>query len=269
MMHKRSRFAQISTALGLIFLYAPIFLLIFYSFNESRLVTVWSGFSTKWYVALFEDTRLLNAAWTSLRIAVATATSATILGTLAAYALTRYRLSKSGALFNVLIRTPLVMPEVIMGFSLLLLFVAMEQMFGFPHGRGMLTIWIAHTTLAIAYVTVVVTVRLQELDRNLLLAATDLGATPLVAFVRITLPLIATALVSGWLLAFTLSFDDLVIASFTSGPDSTTLPMMIYSSVRMGVNPKINALATLMITIVTIMAVICSVFMMRMNKGKN
>jgi putrescine transport system permease protein len=265
-MVNRSKFVQIATIFGLIFLYAPIFLLIFYSFNESRLVTVWSGFSTKWYVALFDDTRLLNAAWISLRIAIATATSATILGTLAAYALTRYRLRKSGALFNVLIRTPLVMPEVIMGFSLLLLFVGMEQIFGFPHGRGMLTIWIAHTTLTIAYVTVVVAARLQELDRNLLLAATDLGATPLVAFVRITLPLIATALISGWLLAFTLSFDDLVIASFVSGPDSTTLPMMIYSSVRMGVNPKINALATLMIIVVTVMAVICSVLMMRLNK---
>lgn len=265
-MFKRSKFVQIATVFGLIFLYAPIVLLIIYSFNESRLVTVWSGFSTKWYGALLEDTRLLNAAWTSLRIALATATSATILGTFAAYALTRYRLRKGGALFNVLIRTPLVMPEVIMGFSLLLLFVAMQQWFGFPQGRGMLTIWIAHTTLALSYVTIVISTRLQELDRNLLLAATDLGATPLVAFVRITLPLIATALASGWLLAFTLSFDDLVIASFTSGPDSTTLPMLVYSSVRMGVNPKINALATLMITIVTTMAIICSVFMMRMNK---
>jgi putrescine transport system permease protein len=267
-MLKQSKFVQIATVFGLLFLYAPIFLLIFYSFNESRLVTVWSGFSTKWYGELFQDTRLLNAAWTSLRIALATATSATILGTLAAYALTRYRSRKNGALFNVLIRAPLVMPEVIMGFSLLLLFVAMQQMFGFPEGRGMLTIWIAHTTLTVSYVAVVVMVRLQELDRNLLLAATDLGATPLVAFVRITLPLIATALMSGWLLAFTLSFDDLVIASFTAGPDSTTLPMLVYSSVRMGVNPKINALATLMITIVTVMAVLCSVLMMRLKKSK-
>lgn len=267
-MLKQSKFVQVSTILGLIFLYAPIFLLIFYSFNESRLVTVWSGFSTKWYGELFQDTRLLNAAWTSLRIAVGTATSATILGTLAAYALTRYRLRKSGALFNVLIRTPLVMPEVIMGFSLLLLFVAMQQIFGFPQGRGMLTIWIAHTTLALAYVTIVIAARLQEMDKSLLLAATDLGATPLVAFGRITLPFIAPALVSGWLLAFTLSFDDLVIASFVSGPDSTTLPMMVYSSVRMGVNPKINALATLMITIVTTMAILCSVIMMRLNRKK-
>ncbi len=267
-MFKQSKFVQFSTVLGLIFLYAPIFLLIIYSFNESRLVTVWSGFSTKWYSALFEDTRLLNAAWTSLRIALATATSATILGTLAAYALTRYRLRKSGALFNVLIRTPLVMPEVIMGFSLLLLFVAMQQIFGFPQGRGMLTIWIAHTTLALAYVTIVIAARLQEMDKSLLLAATDLGATPLVAFTRITLPFIAPALISGWLLAFTLSFDDLVIASFVSGPDSTTLPMLVYSSVRMGVNPKINALATLMITIVTTMAILCSVIMMRLNRKK-
>lgn len=265
-MYKQSKFVQISTLLGLIFLYSPIVLLIFYSFNASRLVTVWSGFSTQWYTALFQDTHLLNAAWTSLRIALGTATSATILGTFAAYALTRYRLRKSGALFNVLIRTPLVMPEVIMGFSLLLLFVAMQQIFGFPQGRGMLTIWIAHTTLAVSYVTVVIAVRLQELDRSLLLAATDLGATPFVAFRRITLPLIATALGSGWLLAFTLSFDDLVIASFVSGPDSTTLPMLVYSSVRMGVNPKINALATLMITIVTCMAVLCSILMMRLRR---
>lgn len=267
-MIKQSKFVQVATLLGLIFLYAPIFLLIVYSFNESRLVTVWSGFSTKWYFALFEDTRLLNAAWTSLRIALATATSATILGTLAAYALTRYRLKNSGALFNVLIRTPLVMPEVIMGFSLLLLFVAIQQVLGIPDGRGMFTIWIAHTTLALAYVTIVIAVRLQEMDKSLLLAATDLGANPLVAFTRITLPFISPALISGWLLAFTLSFDDLVIASFVSGPDSTTLPMLVYSSVRMGVNPKINALATLMITIVTVMAIVCSLIMMRLNRKK-
>lgn len=267
-MYKQSKFVQISTLFGMIFLYAPIFLLIIYSFNESRLVTVWSGFSTKWYSALWEDHRLLNAAWVSLRVALATATSATILGTFAAYALTRYRMRNGGALFNVLIRTPLVMPEVIMGFSLLLLFVAMQESLGFPNGRGMLTIWIAHTTLALSYVTIVVSVRLQELDKTLILAARDLGATPLVCFVRITLPLIATALASGWLLSFTLSFDDLVITSFTSGPDSTTLPMLIYSSVRMGVNPKINALATLMITIVTTMAVVTSVFMMRKGKRR-
>lgn len=267
-MGNSSRSIRAITYFGLFFLYAPIVLLIVYSFNESRLVTVWSGFSFKWYGELFKDKQLLQAAWTSLRIALGTAFGATLLGTLAAYALTRYRKNKAGALFNIMIRTPLVMPEVIMGFALLLLFVAMQNFIGFPPGRGMFTIWVAHMTLSVAYVTIVITVRLQDMDRSLLLAATDLGAKPFTAFTKITLPLITPALISGWLLAFTLSFDDLVIASFVSGPQSTTLPMMIYSSVRMGVNPKINALATLMISVVTLMAIIFCLLLMKLNKRR-
>ncbi len=267
-MFKTSPVVKTLSILGYIFLYMPIALLVIYSFNSSRLVTVWSEFSFKWYGELFQDTQLLTAAWTSVRIALMTAFGATFLSTLAAYALTRYRMKSSSALFNLMIRAPLVIPEVIMGFSLLLLFVAMEDWFGFPHGRGMLTIWIAHMTLSLAYVTMVIVARLQEMDRSLILAATDLGAKPLTIFLRVTLPVIAPALVSGWLLAFTLSFDDLVIASFVSGPQSTTLPMAVYSSVRMGVSPKINALATLMISIVTLMAVIFCLMSIRLERNK-
>lgn len=268
-MLKTSPFIKFITLLGFIFLYAPIVLLVIYSFNESRLVTVWSGFSTKWYGELFNDPQLLSAAWVSLRIAVATAIGSTILGTLSAYALTSYRVKVGGGLFNILIRAPLVIPEVILGFSLLLLFVAMQDLIGFPNGRGMLTIWIAHMTVTVAYVTVIVAVRLQEIDKSLILAATDLGAKPWVTFTRITLPLISPALVSGGLLAFTLSFDDLVIASFVSGPQSTTLPMVIYSSVRLGVSPKINALATLIISIVTIIAMFFCFMLMRAERKKS
>lgn len=252
---------------GYIFLYAPILILIIYSFNESRLVTVWSGFSFKWYVELFQDKVLLKAAGTSLIIAFATATGATILGTFSAYALTGYR-NRGGAFFNILIRAPMVLPEVIMGVSLLLLFVALENAVGFPSGRGMFTIWIAHMTLTFAYATLVIMARLQEMDHSLVLAARDLGARAHTIFFRITLPLIAPALISAWLLTFTLSFDDLVITSFTSGPDSTTLPMLVYSSVRMGVSPKINALATLMISIVTLMAIAFCIILNRLERKK-
>lgn len=265
-MLKTSLIIRFITFLGFLFLYAPIILLVIYSFNESRLVTVWSGFSTQWYGELFNDPQLLKAAWVSLRIAVATAIGSTVLGTLSAYALTSYRVNVGGGFFNIMIRAPLVIPEVILGFSLLLLFVAMQDWIGFPNGRGMLTIWIAHMTVAVAYVTVVIAVRLQELDKSLILAATDLGAKPWVTFLRITLPLISPALISGGLLAFTLSFDDLVIASFVSGPQSTTLPMVIYSSVRLGVSPKINALATLIITIVTLIAIFFCFMLMRAER---
>jgi putrescine transport system permease protein len=267
-MHKTSPFVKTATMLGYLFLYIPIILLIIYSFNESRLVTVWSGFSTKWYGELLRDRQLLQAAWVSFRVALMTAFGAVLLGTVTAYAINHYRIRPGGALFNILLKTPLVMPEVIMGFSLLLLFVAIEQSFGFVQ-RGILTIWIAHMTLSVAYVTIVVAARLREMDRSVLLAAKDLGAKPLTIFMRITLPLIAPALVCGWLLAFTLSFDDLVIASFVAGPQSTTLPMMVYSSVRLGVSPKINALATIMISIVTIMAVIFCLLMMRWERRQN
>ncbi len=267
-MLKTSPVIKTLTVAGYIFLYAPILILIIYSFNASRLVTVWGGFSLTWYAELFQDHMLLKAAGTSLTIALATATGATILGIFSAYALTGYRLKHGGAFFNVLIRAPMVLPEVIMGVSLLLLFVGLENSIGYPNGRGMFTIWIAHMTLSFAYATLVIMARLQEMDRSLVLAARDLGAKAHTIFFRITLPLIAPALLSAWLLTFTLSFDDLVITSFTAGPDSTTLPMLVYSSVRLGVSPKINALATLMIGTVTILAIVFCLILMRLERKK-
>jgi putrescine transport system permease protein len=247
--------------LGLAFLYVPVLLLIIYSFNESRLVTVWSGFSTKWYRELLDNRQLLDAAWLSVRIAATNATFAVVLGTLAANALVRHGRFRGRGGFELLLTAPLVMPEVIIGLSLLLLFVAMEQTIGWPNGRGFDTITIAHMTFSMAYVAVVVRSRLAQMDRSLEEAAKDLGARPLKVYLTITLPLIAPALLSGWLLAFTLSLDDLVIASFVSGPGSTTLPMVIYSSVRMGVSPQINALATIIVALVAIAVLIAGLVM--------
>jgi len=255
-------------AFGYAFLYIPIIILVIYSFNESQLVTVWSGFSTKWYQALFSDDQLLTAAWVSLRIAFLTATAAVGLGTVAGLVMTRFGRFRGKTLFSALITAPLVMPEVITGLSLLLLFVAMEDLLGFPHGRGMFTIWVAHVTFTTAYVTIIIVSRLRELDNTIEDAAMDLGATPVKVFFVITLPIIAPALISGWLLAFTLSIDDLVIASFVAGPGSTTLPMVIYSSVRLGVSPKINALATLIIGIITLIAIMTTWFMLRVEKQR-
>jgi putrescine transport system permease protein len=233
-----------------VFLYAPIVSLVVFSFNESKLVTVWGGFSTKWYGALFRDPQILGAAWVSLQVAAIAATVAVILGTLAAYVLMRFGRFRSRALLTGMVTAPLVMPEVITGLSLLLLFVAMEQIFGWPAGRGMTTIIIAHTTFAMAYVAVVVQSRLTGMDQSVEEAAMDLGARPVRVFFDITLPIISPALVAGWLLAFTLSLDDLVVASFVTGPGASTLPMVIFSKVRMGVSPDINALATIIIAIV-------------------
>lgn len=245
-------------AFGYAFLYVPVLLLIVYSFNESRLVTVWSGFSTKWYGELLRNQQLLDAAWLSIRIAATNATFAVVLGTLAANALVRHGRFRGRGAFELLLTAPLVMPDVIIGLSLLLLFVAMQQTIGWPDGRGFTTITIAHLTFSMAYVAVVVRARLAQMDRSLEEAAMDLGARPLTVYLRITLPLIAPALLSGWLLAFTLSLDDLVIASFVSGPGSTTLPMVVYSSVRMGVSPQINALATLIVLFVTVAVIVVS-----------
>lgn len=253
---RNSRFTLALLALGFVFLYAPIVSLVVYSFNESRLVTVWTGFSLKWYGELFGDRQLMDAVWVSLRVAFNTAWTAVVLGTLAAMLLVRFRRFRGKTLFGAMITAPLVMPEVITGLSLLLLFVYIGDLFGAPIMRGMGTIWIAHTTFATAFVTVVVASRLTEMDRSLEEAAMDLGANRVKVFLVITLPLIAPALVAGWLLAFTLSLDDLVIASFVSGPASTTLPMKVFSSVRLGVSPKINALATLWILAVSIAAFI-------------
>ena len=253
---RNSKFTLTMLVLGFVFLYAPILSLIVYSFNESRLVTVWSGFSVKWYGELFRDQQMMDAAWVSIQVAFWTACASVVLGTMAAMVMTRFRDFHGKTLFGALITAPLVMPEVITGLSILLLFVSIGPIIGIGEQRGMLTIWIAHVTFCMAFVTVVISSRLGELDRSLEEAAMDLGANRLKVFFVITLPIIAPALVSGWLLAFTLSLDDLVIASFVSGPSSTTLPMKVFSSVRLGLSPKINALATLMILAVSIAAVI-------------
>ncbi len=250
MTNRLSPFLGTMIIVGFAFLYGPIASVIVYSFNASRLVTVWAGFSTRWYVELLSNDQIRNAALTSFEIALISATGALILGTLAGFVLSRYRRFAGRTIFGGLITGPLVMPEVITGLSLLLLFVALGQAIGWPKERGVLTIAIAHITLGMAYVSVVVEARLSSFDRSLEEAALDLGAKPAKVFAVITLPLIAPALVAGWLLAFTLSLDDLVIASFTSGPSATTLPMVIFSSVRMGVSPQINALATLLLVAV-------------------
>jgi putrescine transport system permease protein len=237
---------------GFAFLYLPIVVLVVYSFNESRLVTVWAGFSTKWYGELLHDRQILDAAWLSIRIAVASASAALFLGTLAAVALVRAGRFRGRALLGAMVTAPLVMPEVITGLSLMLLFVAMQQLAGWPAERGALTVWLSHTTFATAFVTVVVAARLSEFDKSLEEAAMDLGASPMRTFFAITLPIIAPALLAAWLLAFTLSLDDVVIASFTTGPKASTLPIVIFSSVRLGVSPKINALATILIGLVAL-----------------
>ncbi|NJB95021.1 putrescine transport system permease protein [Xanthomonas arboricola] len=242
-------------ALGFGFLYLPILLLMVYSFNVSRLAMVWGGFSTRWYGELLRDRQLLEAAWVSLQVAFWTACASTVLGTMAALAMVRMRRFPGKTLFGALITAPLVMPEVIIGLSILLLLVSMGGVLGIAP-RGAVAIWAAHVTFTVSFVTVVISSRLQELDRSLEEAAMDLGATPLKVFFLITLPIIAPALVSGWLLAFTLSLDDVVIASFLAGPSSTTLPIKVFASVRLGISPKINALATLMVLAVSIAAVI-------------
>ncbi|AHK14797.1 MULTISPECIES: ABC transporter permease subunit [Thalassolituus] len=248
---------------GYAFLYLPIFSLIIYSFNESRLVTVWGGFSTKWYGELVNNAPLLNAAWLSIKIAALNATLAIVLGTFAALAIVRMRGTRGHKSLGIMVTAPLVMPEIIIGLSLLLLFVALEDLTGWPEGRGQVTILIAHVTFSMAYVTVIVQSRLAHMDRSIEEAAMDLGARPLKVFFTITLPMIAPALAAGWLLAFTLSMDDLVIASFVSGPGATTLPMVVYSSVRLGVSPQINALATIMIAVVSLAVLIAAVIMYR------
>jgi putrescine transport system permease protein len=237
---------------GFAFLYLPILLLVIYSFNDSRLVTVWGGFSTRWYGELFRNEPLMTAAWVTVRIAFVSALIATVLGTLAAISLTRHGRFRGRALFTGMIYAPMVMPEVITGLSLLLLFVAVDL------GRGFWTIAIAHTTFSMCFVTVVVQSRLIGFDRSLEEAALDLGAPPWKVFATVTLPLIAPAIIAGFLLAFTLSMDDLVIASFTSGPGATTLPMRIYSSVRLGVTPEINAASTILIGFVTLAVIIAA-----------
>jgi putrescine transport system permease protein len=262
-------FRAMVLTLGFAFLYIPIVSLIVYSFNESRLVTVWGGFSTKWYGALFQNQQILNAAWLSIKIAVLSATVAVVLGTLAGMALARFGPFKGRTLLSGLTTAPLVMPEVITGLSLLLLFVTMEQLVGWPAGRGMTTIVLSHITFTMAFVTVIVQSRMSQMDDSLEEAAMDLGARPHKVFFLITLPIIFPALLSGWLLAFTLSLDDLVITSFVAGPGSSTLPMVIFSKVRLGVSPDINALATLLILAVALFTTVFGLYMIRQQKRRD
>jgi putrescine transport system permease protein len=253
-MRKITWFNIAAVVLGIAFLYLPIVVLIIYSFNASQLVAVWGGWSTRWYAELAEDAALLDSAWISIRIAFLSATAATALGTLAAFVLVRLGRFGGRMLFSAMIYAPLVMPEVITGLSLLLLFVA------FAVDRGFWTVTIAHTSVTMCFVTVIVQSRLFDFDRSLEEAAMDLGAPPLRTFLSVTLPLIAPAIAAGWMLAFALSLDDLVIASFTTGPGATTLPIRIYSQVRLGVKPEINAVCTIMIGAVGIVVVIASLF---------
>ena len=268
-MRSRALVARGALVLGLVFLYVPILSMIVFSFNNSRLVTVWDGAHSptlKWYAALIHNEQILHAAWLSIRIALVSATAAVVLGTLAGMALARFGPFRGRLLLAGMITAPIVMPEVITGLSLLLLFVATEQLIGWPKGVGAVTITLAHITFCMAYVTVVVQSRLTGFDESLEEAAMDLGARPTRVFLAITLPLILPAIASGWLLAFTLSWDDLVITQFVAGPGSSTLPMVIFSKVRFGVTPDINALATIMVLLVATGIAISTVWMRHRQK---
>ena len=263
-----STFLISAMCFGFAFLYLPILVLVTYSFNSSALATVWGGFSTRWYSALLDNQQIIDAALLSLEIAAISATFATILGTLAGLALTRMRRFKGRFVFTGLIAAPLVMPEVITGLSLLLLFVSLQELIGWPSTRGAGTITIAHITFSMAYVAVIVQAQLASMDESLEEAAMDLGGRPMQVALDITLPLIAPSMISGWLLAFTLSLDDLVIASFTSGAGASTLPMVIFSKIKLGVTPDINALASIIIGTVTIGIVIASWIILRNDEKK-
>ena len=265
---KRFRFSSFMLVAGLLFIYLPMLILVIYSFNESKLVTVWGGWSIKWYVGLLDNTQLMGSVARSLEIACYTAVAAVALGTLAAFVLTRISQFKGRTLFGGLVTAPLVMPEVITGLSLLLLFVAMAQMIGWPQERGIVTIWIAHTTFCAAYVAVVVSARLRELDLSIEEAAMDLGARPWKVFFLITIPMIAPSLAAGGMMSFALSLDDLVLASFVSGPGSTTLPMEVFSAVRLGVKPEINAVASLILLAVSLVTFLVWFFSRRAEEHR-
>ncbi|MCX4220116.1 MULTISPECIES: ABC transporter permease subunit [Pseudomonas] len=265
---KRFRFSSLMLVLGLLFIYLPMLILVIYSFNASKLVTVWGGWSVKWYVGLLDNTQLMGSVVRSLEIACYTAVAAVALGTLAAFVLTRITRFKGRTLFGGLVTAPLVMPEVITGLSLLLLFVAMAQMIGWPQERGIVTIWIAHTTFCAAYVAVVVSARLRELDLSIEEAAMDLGARPWKVFFLITIPMIAPSLAAGGMMSFALSLDDLVLASFVSGPGSTTLPMEVFSAVRLGVKPEINAVASLILLAVSLVTFLVWFFSRRAEEAR-
>ncbi len=263
---QRSTFLLTVLSFGYAFLYIPIIMVMVYSFNDSRIVSVWGGFSLRWYAALLDNRQLIEAALLSLRIAFVSATVATVLGVLAGLALARIRRFRGRILFTGMIAAPLVMPEVITGLSLLLLFVSLHDFIGWPGERGATTITISHITFSMAYVAVIVQARLASMDESLEEAAMDLGGRPFQVLFDITLPIIAPAMLSGWLLAFTLSLDDLVIASFVSGPGASTLPMWIFSKVRLGVTPDINALATIIITIVSLGVLVAALVMFRQDR---
>ncbi len=265
---KRFRFSSFMLVAGLLFIYLPMLILVIYSFNESKLVTVWGGWSIKWYVGLLDNTQLMGSVARSLEIACYTAVAAGGVGTLAAVVLTRISQFKGRTLFGGLVTAPLVMPEVITGLSLLLLFVAMAQMIGWPQERGIVTIWIAHTTFCAAYVAVVVSARLRELDLSIEEAAMDLGARPWKVFFLITIPMIAPSLAAGGMMSFALSLDDLVLASFVSGPGSTTLPMEVFSAVRLGVKPEINAVASLILLAVSLVTFLVWFFSRRAEEHR-
>ena len=266
---KLSWFLKAMLFLGLAFLYIPLIVLVVYSFNDSKLVTIWGGFSTKWYAKLLNNDQILEAAWLSLRIAVVSSLAATVLGTLAGYALARIKRFRGSTLFAGMVSAPMVMPDVITGLSMLLLIIQVQTMlqgiFGntSSFGNGFFTIFLGHATLCMAYITVVIRARLAELDQSLEEAAMDLGARPLKIFFVITLPLIMPAIISGFLLGVTLSLDDLVITSFLSGPGSSTLPQVIFSKIKLGLDPQMNVLATIIIAIVGTLVIIMNWYMMR------
>ncbi len=267
-MKQRSTFLFSVMAFGLAFLYVPILSMMFFSFNRSRLATVWGGFSTQWYGKLFSNSQVIDAALLSLRIALLSATLATILGTMAGLALARFRRFRGRALLSGLVTAPLIMPEVITGISSLLLFIMMAEWLGWPGQRGFTTITIAHITFSMTYVTVIVQSRLTAMDLSIEEAAMDLGSRPWQVLRDVTLPIISPAILSGWLLAFTISLDDVVITSFTTGPGYTTLPMLIWSKVKLGVTPDINALATVIVVVVAIGVAISAVILTRADKRR-
>jgi putrescine transport system permease protein len=263
----RRAFARTWLLLGYAFLYVPIVALVLYSFNDSSVPNVWRGFTLKWYAALASDDELLGGLWLSLKVAFVTATSSVVLGTLAAFALVRYRRFFGRTLFAGMVAAPLVMPEVIIGLSLLLMLVSAQRIFGVPE-RGMLTIWLGHLLLGLAYATVVVQARLSTLNVQLEEAAMDLGAHPRQVFHLVTLPLIAQALLSAWLLTFTLSLDDVVLSAFLSGPGATTMPLVIFSRARLGLNPTVNAVATLIVLVVSIGVLAASIVVARQERQR-
>ncbi|MBP7579698.1 ABC transporter permease subunit [Vogesella sp. XCS3] len=269
MHNKLSPFLKGVLVVGFLFLYIPIVSLIVYSFNESKLVTVWGGFSTKWYASLFANEQIMSAVKLSIEIALASALAAVVLGTIAGFVLARFKRFPGSTLFAGMMTAPMVMPEVITGLSMLLLFISMQQLIGVPSERGFITIWVGHTTLCMAYVAVVVRSRLLEIDQSLEDAAMDLGARPLKIFFVITLPLVSQAIASGFLLSVTLSLDDLVTTAFLSGPGSTTLPQVIFSKVRLGLNPEINALASITVLVVGVVVLLANYLMLNAQRNRD